>query len=38
MKPVEGSKFLQFDSEVAEALNNFFKEAVSSLNINDNSM
>ena len=36
-KLVEGDKLLQDDSEVAEELNNFFKEAVSTLNVNENS-
>ena len=34
---VEGDKLLQDDSEVAEELNNFFKEAVSTLDVNENS-
>ena len=33
----EGDKLLQDDSEVAEELNNFFKEAVSTLDVNENS-
>ena len=37
IKLVEGDKLLQDDSEVAEELNNFFKEAVSTLNVNENS-
>ena len=37
IKLVEGVKLLQDDSEVAEELNNFFKEAVSTLNVNENS-
>ena len=37
VKPVEDDKFLQHDSDVAEELSNFFKEAVSSLDINENS-
>ena len=37
IKLVEGDKLLQDDSEVAEELNNFFKEAVSILNVNENS-
>ena len=36
MKLVEGDKSLLDDSEVAEELNNFFKEAVSSLDVNEN--
>ena len=34
---VESDKLLQDDSEVVEELNNFFKEAVSTLDINENS-
>ena len=34
---MEGDKLLQDDSEVAEELNNFFKEAVSTLDLNENS-
>ena len=37
IKLVEGDKLLQDDSEVAEKLNNFFKEAVLTLNVNQNS-
>ena len=37
IKLVEGEKLLQDDSEVAEELNNSFKEAVSTLDINENS-
>ena len=37
IKLVEGDKVLQDDSEVAEELNNFFKEAVSTLDVNENS-
>ena len=37
VKPVEDDKFLQHDREVAEELSNFFKEAVSTLDINENS-
>ena len=37
IKLVEGDKLLQDDSEVAEELNNFFKEAGSTLDINENS-
>ena len=37
IKLVEGDKLLQGDSEVAEELNNFFKEAVSTLDVNENS-
>ena len=37
IKLVEGDKLLEDDSEVAEELNNFFKEAVSTLNVNENS-
>ena len=37
IKLVEGAKILQDDSEVAEELNNFFKKAVSTLDVNDNS-
>ena len=37
MKLVEGDKLLQDDSEVVEELNNFFKEAVSTLDVNENS-
>ena len=37
IKLVEGDKLLQDDSEVAEELNNFFKEAVSTLDVNENS-
>ena len=37
VKLVEGDKLLQDDSEVAEELNNFFKEAVSNLDVNENS-
>ena len=33
IKLVEGDKLLQDDSEVAEELNNFFKEAVSTLDV-----
>ena len=36
IKLVEGDKLLQDDSEVAEELNNFFKEAVSTLDVNGN--
>ena len=36
IKLVEGDKLLQ-DSEVAEELNNFFKKAVSTLDVNENS-
>ena len=34
---IESDKLLQDDSEVVEELNNFFKEAVSTLDINENS-
>ena len=34
IKLVEGDKLLQDDSEVAEELNKFFKEAVSTLDVN----
>ena len=37
VKLVEGDKLLQDDSEVAGELNNFFKEAVSTLDVNENS-
>ena len=37
IKLVEGDKLLQEDSEVAEELNNFFKEAVSTFDLNENS-
>ena len=37
IKLAEGDKLLQGDSEVAEELNNFFKEAVSTLDVNENS-
>ena len=37
IKLVEGDKLLQDDSEVAEELNTFFKEAVSTLDVNENS-
>ena len=37
IKLVEGNKLLQDDSEVAEELNNFFKEANSTLDVNENS-
>ena len=37
IKLAEGDKLLQDDSEVAEELNNFFKEAVSTLDVNENS-
>ena len=37
IKLVEGDKLLQDDSEVAEELNNFFKEAVSTVDVNENS-
>ena len=37
IKLVEGDKLQQDDSEVAEELNNFFKEAVSTLAVNENS-
>ena len=37
IKLVEGDKKLQDDGEVAEELNNFFKEAVSTLDVNENS-
>ena len=37
IKLVEGDKLLQDDSEAAEELNNFFKEAVSALDVNENS-
>ena len=36
-KLVEGDKLLEDDSEVAEELNNFLREAVSTLDINENS-
>ena len=36
IKLVEGDKLLQDDSDVTEELNNFFKEAVSTLDINEN--
>ena len=34
---MEGDKLLQDDSEVAEELNNFFKQAISSLDISESS-
>ena len=37
IKLVEGDTLLKDDSEVAEELNNFFKEAVSTLDVNENS-
>ena len=37
IKLVEGDKLLRDDREVAEELNNFFKEAVLTLDINENS-
>ena len=37
IKLVEGDKLLQDDTEVTEELNNFFKEAVSTLDVNENS-
>ena len=37
IKLAEGDKLLQDDSEVVEELNNFFKEAVSTLDVNENS-
>ena len=37
IKLVEGDKLPQDDSEVAEELNNFFMEAVSTLDVNENS-
>ena len=37
IKLVEGDKLLQDDSKVAEELNNFFKEAVSILDVIENS-
>ena len=37
IKLVEGDKLLQDDSEFAEELNNFFKEAVSTSDVNENS-
>ena len=37
IKLVEDDKLLQDDSEVAIELNNFFKEAVSTLDVNENS-
>ena len=37
IKLVEGDKLLQDDSKVAEELNNFFKEAFSNLDVNENS-
>ena len=37
IKLVEGVKLLQDDSEVVEQLNNFFKEAVSTLDVNEDS-
>ena len=37
IKLVEGDKLLQGDSEVAEELNNSFKDAVSTLDVNGNS-
>ena len=37
IKLVEGDKLLQDDSKVAEELNNFFKEAISTLDVNENS-
>ena len=36
-KLLEGDKLLQDNSEVAEELNNFFKEAISTLDFNENS-
>ena len=33
---IEGNQWLQVDSEVAEALDDFFKEAVSTSNVNKN--
>ena len=37
IKLVDGDKLLQEDGEVTEELNNFFKEAVSTLDVNENS-
>ena len=37
VKLVEDDKLLQDDSKVAEELNSFFKEAISTLDINENS-
>ena len=37
IKLVEGDKLLQDDSEVSEELNNVFKEAVTTLDANENS-
>ena len=37
IKLVEGDKILRDDSEVAEELNNLFKEAASALDVNENS-
>ena len=37
IKLIEGDKLLQDDREVAEELNNFFKDAVSTLDVNENS-
>ena len=37
IKLVEGAKLQQDDNEVVEELNNFFREAVSTLDINENS-
>ena len=37
IKLVEGDKLLQDDTEVAEELNSFFKEAISTLDVNKNS-
>ena len=37
IKLVESDKLLQDDNEVAEELKNFFEEAVSTLDINENS-
>ena len=38
IKLAEGGKLLQDDSEIAEELNNFFKEAASILDVNENSL
>ena len=37
IKLVEGDKLLQDDSKVAEELNSFFKEAISTLDVDENS-
>ena len=37
IKLAEGDKLLQNDRQAAEELNNFFKDAVSTLDLNENS-